>query len=201
MMEDTELSLLDEINAGIPAADFQAEYYPGGMVRITMDVTAEMAGRIKALAEQQGWPEADTSVAMLASGIGAFKEAKARELLQEGDEAARDELDLLVKQMRQMEIQYAVMKFRTWSFLQAYQAAAMSQGALVNRANGLSLVADRLQAENAELKDLLRKIETNNAHPQGETIHRPPLSAPAVRYSPRSVRSLRRLLEQIVARR
>ena len=79
-MED-ELSLLDEINAKIPAADFQAEYYPGDMVRITMAITAEMAGQIKALAGQKGWPEADAYVAMLASGIGAMKEARARELL------------------------------------------------------------------------------------------------------------------------
>jgi hypothetical protein len=40
-----------------------------------------MAGQIKALAEQHSWPEADTYVAMLASGIGAMKEARARELL------------------------------------------------------------------------------------------------------------------------
>lgn len=162
MMEE-ELSLLDEINARIPASDFQAEYYPGGMVRIALSVTAEMAGQVKALVEQQGWPEADAYVAMLASGIGALKEAGARELLAEDSEPARNELDLLVKQMRQMETQYAVMKFRTWNFLQAYQASAMSQGALVNRANGLSLVVDRLRAENEALKQRVPQLEATLA--------------------------------------
>lgn len=158
-----KLSLLDEINAQIPAADFQTEYYPGGMVEITMRITAEMAGQIKALAEAQGWPEADAYVAMLASGIGTLKEARARELLAQDTEAARDELDLLVKQMRQMETQYAVMKFRTWNFLQAYQASAMSRGALENRANGLTLVVDRLQAENEHLRKRVQELEAQLA--------------------------------------
>jgi hypothetical protein len=158
-MED-ELSLLDEINAKIPASDFQAEYYPGGMVGITLSITAEMASQVKALAEQQGWPEADAYVAMLASGIGAMKEARARELLGQDSAPARDALDLLVKQMRQMETQYAVMKFRTWNFLQAYQASAMSRGALENRANGLALVVDRLRAENNELREEVKQLES-----------------------------------------
>lgn len=156
---DDELSLLDEINAKIPASDFQAEYYPGGMVRITLSITAEMGDQVKALAEQQGWPEADAYVGMLASGIGALKEARARALLAEGDETASNELDLLVKQMRQMETQYAVMKFRTWNFLQAYQASAMSQGALLNRANGLALVVERLRTENDELRLQIAQLQ------------------------------------------
>jgi hypothetical protein len=193
-MED-ELSLLDEINAKIPAADFQAEYYPGDMVRITMAITAEMAGRIKALAEQKGWPEADAYVAMLASGIGALKETRARDLLGEDSEPARDELDLLVKQMRQMETQYAVMKFRTWNFLQAYQASAMSQGALSNRANGLSVVVKRLRAENEDLRSQIVRLQaavtaTNAATNQAiHDIHAP---APPVPHGIRSV--LRQLL-------
>jgi len=200
-MED-ELSLLDEINAKIPAADFQAEYYPGDMVRITMAITAEMAGQIKALAGQKGWPEADAYVAMLASGIGALKEARTRELLGEDSEPARDELDLLVKQMRQMETQYAVMKFRTWNFLQAYQASAMSQGALVNRANGLSLVVNRLRAENDELRERLRQVETANADRQpGSTPHEPRDPANAGGHQPRSGRSYRWLLQKVFAPR
>lgn len=87
MMEE-ELRLLDEINAKIPVSDFQAEYYPGGMTRISLSITAEMAGQVKTLAEQQGWPKADAYVATLASGIGAFKEAKVRALLQDDREPA-----------------------------------------------------------------------------------------------------------------
>lgn len=184
-----ELSLLDEINARIPAADFQAEYYPGGMVSITMSITAEMAAQIKALAEQQGWPEADAYVATLASGIGAFKEARARDLLQEDSETARDELDLLVKRMRQMETQYAVMKFRTWNFLQAYQASAMSQGALENRATGLALTVDRLREENEQLKQRLARLEAELA---GQMTLAAPAETPERSKRPvwRSIRSL-----------
>lgn len=171
-MED-ELSLLDEINAKIPASDFQVEYYPGGMVNITMTITAEMASQIKALADQQGWPEADAYVAMLASGIGALKEARAREMLAEDSDTARDELDLLVKQMRQMETQYAVMKFRTWNFLQAYQASTMSRGALENRASGLALVVDRLRTENDELRNRVRQLESGAR--SGEDVQQSPL--------------------------
>ena len=175
-MED-DLSLLDEINAKIPAADFQAEYYPGGMVGIAMSVTAGMADQIKVLAEQKGWPEADAYVAMLASGIGALKEARARELLGEDSESARDELDLLVKQMRQMETQYAVLKFRTWNFLQAYQASAMSRGALESRANGLAQVVNRLRAENEALRlQLTRTVAPSAAtDPVNREVQEPQL--------------------------
>jgi len=196
-MENAELSLLDEINAQIPASDFQAEYYPGGLTRITMAITAEMTGQIKALAEVQGWPEADAYVAMLASGIGAFKEAKVRELLQEDSEPARDELDLLVKQMRQMETQYAVMKFRSWNFLQAYQASAMSQGALVNRANGLSRVVDRLRAENEELGERIHMLEGEVAAFRTRSTSRQPLPSAAAGDQPRPGRSLQRLILRI----
>jgi hypothetical protein len=33
---EEDLSLLDEINAKIPASDFEAEYYPGGVVRASL---------------------------------------------------------------------------------------------------------------------------------------------------------------------
>jgi len=174
---EEELSLLDEINAKIPASDFQAEYYPGGMIRITLSITAEMAGQVKALAEQHGWPEADAYVAMLASGIGALKEARGRELLAEDSEPARDALDLLVKQMRQMETQYAVMKYRTWNFLQAYQASAMSQGALLNRANGLEQVVNRLRAENNELREKIAELRARKA-PMPPQVDAAPIPEP-----------------------
>lgn len=199
---EEELSLLDEINARIPAADFQAEYYPGGTVSITMSITAEMAGQVKALAEQQGWPEADAYVATLASGIGALKEAKARALLGEDSEMARDELDLLVKQMRQMETQYAVMKFRTWNFLQAFQASAMSQGALVNQAEGLSLVVDRLRAENEVLAARLRQVDATRSDPHSESMPDEPVDPSAVDGHPqRFGHSLGRLLQRVRASR
>gem|GEM_PF-679221 len=193
-----DLSLLDEINARIPAADFQAEYYPAGMVRITLSITAEMGEQVKTLAEQEGWPEADAYVATLASGIGAFKEARARELLTEDSEPAHDELDLLVRQMRRMETQYAVMKFRTWNFLQAYQASAMSQGALLNRANGLAQVVDRLRTENDALKERLRALETENAALRAERLPGEPPDTPGRdARQPTSGHSLRQLLHRI----
>jgi hypothetical protein len=197
-MENPEPSLLDEINASIPASDFQAEYYPGGMTKITMTITAELAGQVKALAEQRGWPEADAYVAMLASGVGALHEARARALLAEESETAQDELDLLVKRMRQMEIEYAVMKFRAWDYLQAYQAAAMSQGALVNRADGLSLVVDRLRAENDALKEQIRKLEGENATLKAEPVpSESRIPASQVGRQPKSGMSLQRLIRRV----
>lgn len=145
-------SLLDEINAGIPATAFEAEYYPGGMVKVTLMLTAELAARVQMLADAEEWPPADAYVATLASGLGAFEEAQARTSRDDESQAARDEVDLLVKHMRQMEVRYAVMKMRTWNFLQAYQAATLTRGALENRANGLEAVVNRLRAENEALR-------------------------------------------------
>ncbi len=157
MSTDTE-SLLVQINATIPATEFEAEYYPGGVVKVTMAVTAELAARVDELAQNAGWPPADAYVATLASGIGAFEEARVREIQDEDSPAAKDEIDLLVKQMRKMEVQYAVMKARTWNYLQAYQAAALSRGALENRANGLERVVNRLRAENEALRQEITQL-------------------------------------------
>ena len=153
-------NLLEEINASIPASDFEAEYYPGGMVKATMTITAELADRVRRLAQSAGWPEADAYVATLASGIGAFEDAHVRELQGDESPAAKDEIDLLIKQMRQMEVQYAVMKHRTWNYLQAYQSAALSRGALENRASGLEGVVARLRAETEALHQEIGRLRT-----------------------------------------
>ena len=151
-------NLLEEINDSIPASDFEAEYYPGGMVKATLTITAELADRVRRLAQSAGWPEADAYVATLASGIGAFEEARVRELQDDESQAAKDEIDLLIKQVRQMEVEYAVMKYRTWNYLQAYQSAALSRGALENRASGLEGVVSRLRAETQALHEEISRL-------------------------------------------
>ena len=150
--------LLDGINAQIPASDFEAEYFPGGMVQISMKLAAEMIEECQAMAAEQGWPEADALVALLGYGLGCLKEARAKELIERNDEPARDQLDLMLKQMREMQTQYAVMKFRTWNYLQAFQSASLSRGALTNQATGLQAVVHRLRADNEELRREVRSL-------------------------------------------
>lgn len=70
-------NLLDEINDSIPASDFEAEYYPGGMVKATITITAELAERVRRLAQSAGWPKRCPCGNIPASGIGAFEEARA----------------------------------------------------------------------------------------------------------------------------
>ena len=159
-------SLLDEITARIPAAEFQAEYFPGGMVRISTDLTAELLQQVTDFAASQGWSDADAFVALLAYGIGAFKEGQARALLEQDTAAAHDELDLLVRDMRAMETQYAVMKFRTWNFLQAYQASALSDGALRTKAGALGREVDRLRSENGLLRAEIARLKDECARLQ-----------------------------------
>lgn len=170
-------NLLDEINDSIPASDFEAEYYPGGMVKATITITAELAERVRRLAQSAGWPEADAYVAALASGIGAFEEARVRELQDDESQAAKDEIDLLIKQIRQMEVEYAVMKYRTWNYLQAYQSAALSRGALENRASGLEGVVARLRAEAQALHEEISRLRT--AVQEVEAQAAPPADPPA----------------------
>jgi hypothetical protein len=151
-------SLLEGINAQIPASDFEAEYFPGGMVQISMRLAAEMIEECQAVAAEQGWPEADALVALLGYGLGCLKEARAKELIERSDQPARDELDLMLKQMREMQTKYAVMKFRTWNYLQAFQSASLSRGALTNQATGLQAVVHRLRAENDELRREVKSL-------------------------------------------
>lgn len=159
MNEDHRENLLDEISAQIPAADFEAEYFPGGLSRISIDLTTEMVEQIEAVAKEQGWPRGEAFVALLSLGLGAFLEEKARALIEQDDALARDELDLLVRRMRQMEMQYAVMKRRVWDFLKAYQSACLTDGALRTQVMGLTALVGSLRAERDALRRQVAALE------------------------------------------
>jgi len=152
-------SLLDEIDARIPASEFEAQYFPGGLVRVTIDLMAEMLAQITTVAEEQNWSRCDALVALLALGLGALQEEKARLLMEQDDQPARDELDLLVRRMRQMEMQYAIMKRRTWEFLKAYQAASLADGALRNQVAGLGALVVSLRVERDALRQQVAASE------------------------------------------
>jgi len=151
--------LLDEIDAQIPAADFETEHFPGGLARVTIDLTAEMVEQVEAVAKEQNWPKGEAFVALLALGFGALEEEKARALMEQHNQPARDELELLVRRMRQLEMQYAVMKRRTWDFLKAYQSASLADGALRNQVAGLSSLVSTLRAERDELRRRVMALE------------------------------------------
>ena len=184
MEESGSQSLLEEINAQIPASDFESEYFPGGMVQINMRLAAEMIEECQAMAAEQGWPEADALVALLGYGLGCLKEARAKELIECNDEPARDQLDLMLKQMREMQTQYAVMKFRTWNYLQAFQSASLSRGALTNQATGLQAVVHRLRTENEELRREVNGLRAEREKRQAQQDHVMNEPAPVVQTSP-----------------
>ncbi len=154
-----EQSLLDEMNARVRPTEFELEQFPGGMVRVSMELTAELVQQISQFADRNGWPGRDAFVAALANGIGAFEEAEVRELRERRDSVARDRLDVLERRLRQMEVSYAAMKFRTWELLQAYQSANLSDGAMRTQVTALGHLADRLRAENEELRARLKEAE------------------------------------------
>ena len=162
-------TLLDEIDAQIPAADFEEEYFPDGLVRVTIDLTAEMVKQVAAVAEGQNWPRGEAFVALLALGLGAFLEEKARALIERNDQPARDELDHLVSRMCQMEMQYAVMKRRVWDFLKAYQSASLADGALRTQVTGLTALVTSLRAERDELRQRIMTLEAEREHWQRPT--------------------------------
>jgi hypothetical protein len=162
-------ALLDEIDAQIPAADFETECFPTGLARVTIDLTAEVVEQVTAAAEKQGWPKGEAFVALLALGFGALEEERARALMEQNDQPARDELDLLVRRMRQLEMQYAVMKRRSWDFLKAYQSASLADGALRNQVAGLSSLVPTLCAERDELRRRVMALEAERERWQRPT--------------------------------
>lgn len=152
-------SLMDEVTSRIPAADFEAEYFPGGLVRVTMDLTPELVEQVIAIAEEQGWPRGEAFVALLALGIGALEEEKVRHLIERDDPPARDELEVLLRRIREMEMRYAVMKRRLWDFLKAYQVASLADGALRAEVAGLRRLAESLRAERDALRQRIATLE------------------------------------------
>ncbi len=185
-------SLLDETNEKIPAADFEAEYFPDGLVRVTIDLNADMVDQITAVAKEQNWPRGEAFVALLALGLGALQEEKARALMEQGDQLARDELDLLVSRMCQLEMQYAVMKRRTWDFLKAYQAASLADGALRNQVAGLSSLVSILRAERDELRQRVMALEAEREGWQ-TPVHEEEKSIPRLPSEPLWRRLIRRV--------
>lgn len=159
MSDADELSFLDEVTARIPRGDFEAEYFPGGLVRVTMELTAEMVERVKAIAEQQNWLPVEAFAALLALGLGALQEREVQALIERNDQPARDKLDLLVRRMLELEMQHAVMKRRTWDFLKAYQVATMADGALRGRVAELTASVNALLAERDELQRRVAALE------------------------------------------
>jgi hypothetical protein len=154
-----EQSLLDEIDARVQPTEFEIKHFPGGMIQVIMELPAEMLEQINQLADHKGWPRRDAFVATLANGIGAFEEAEVRELRGRADVVAHDRLDLLEQHLRQMEVSYAAMKFRTWELLQAYQSANLSDGAMRTQVVGLGHLVDRLRSENEDLRARLQQAE------------------------------------------
>lgn len=152
-------SFMDEVEARIPAADFEAEYFPGGLVRVTIDLTPELVEQVMTVAKEQGWPRGEAFVALLALGIGALEEEKVRRLMERDDPPARDELEVLLRRMREMEMRYAVMKRRLWDFLKAYQAASLADGALRAEVTGLRRLAESLRAERDALRQRVAALE------------------------------------------
>ncbi len=152
-------SLMDEVTSRIPAADFEVEYFPGGLVRITVDLTPELVEQVIAIAEEQGWPRGEAFVALLALGVGALEEEKVRHLMGRDDPPARDELEVLLRRIREMEMRYAVMKRRLWDFLKAYQAASLADGALRAEVTGLRRLAESLRAERDALRQRVAALE------------------------------------------
>lgn len=161
MSDEEQTSYLDEITAQIPKADFEAEYFPGGMTRVTMDLTAEMVEQIEAVAEEQSWPRGEALVALLALGLAKFQKERVNALMARNDPPARDSLELLVRRMFRMEMQYAVMKRRTWDFLKAYQTAVMVDSALRTEAAGV-------KARNAVLRAEVEALQKQVAALQAE---------------------------------
>ncbi len=152
-------SVMDEVNDRIPAADFEAEYFPGGLVRVTIDLTSELVDQIKAVAQEQNWPRGEAFVALLALGLGALEEEKVRCLMERDDPPARDEVEVLLRCIRQMEMRYAVMKRRLWDFLKAYQTASLADGALRAEVTGLRNLVESLRAERDALRERVTALE------------------------------------------
>lgn len=152
-------SFMDEVDARIPTADFEAEYFPGGLAQVTIDLTPALVEQVMAVAEEQGWPRGEAFVALLALGIGALEEEKACHRMERDDPPARDEPEVLLRRMRGMEIRYAGMKRRLWDFLKADQTASLADGALRAEVAGLRRLAESLRAERDALRQRVAALE------------------------------------------
>lgn len=194
---DNRTSLMDEVNARIPAADFEAEYFPNGLVRVTMDLPPDLVERIQAIAQEQNWPRGEALVALLALGIGALEEEKVRSLMERDEPAARDEIEVFLRRIREMEMRYAVMKRRLWDFLKAYQMASLADGALRAGVAGLRRLAESLRAERDALRKRVAELE-NALAAQGGPPPEPP-AAEAVSKEKPGVPAWRRALQRLLS--
>ena len=137
MTEEAPLTKLPKYsNAKLIGADFAAEFFPdASVVEVRLTLLEDMWHEIQSLCAENGWSLELGSRIVLANGVNCLKERSA-----EGTQEARPSyLDLAG--------QYAVMKFRTFQFMQAAQMLDMKINALRSELDSARKANENLRAE------------------------------------------------------
>ncbi len=137
----------------LTSAEFEQEFFAGaGKVTLEIELLKETYADLQAAIERNGWQPEEGPLIVLTLGLGYLQ---GQRLLAADDET----LASLANRLTNMESQLAVMKFRTYSFMQDNQTLEMRMGALRNSANGLEHVVRRLQPERDALKAEVERLQ------------------------------------------
>ncbi|MGQ9584283.1 MAG: hypothetical protein ACUVXG_02650 [Anaerolineae bacterium] len=137
----------------LTSAEFEQRFFETAKtVVLQIQVLEETYHDLLATIERNGWDQEEGFRILLTLGLGY---AQGRLYLEADDE----ERARLVERLADLESVAAVMKFRTFNFMQDNQTLELRMGALRNAKIGLEAVNDRLRGEIAEYKEKMRLLQ------------------------------------------
>jgi FtsZ-binding cell division protein ZapB len=141
----------------LSSAEFEQQFFAGAeKVKLEIEVLKETYDEIQAASERNGWQPEEGPRILLTLGLGV---AQGQRLIEADDETRA----FLADRLTHMESELAVMKFRTYSFMQDNQTLEMRMGALRNAVTGLEGVVQRLRPERDALKEEVEQLRTDLA--------------------------------------
>jgi len=127
------------------------------MHRWTIEVDEETAQRWRSFWTSRGLSETEGLLYFLGLGA-AYAEGQATLAGVAAGAHSAEEVERLIRRLVEVEGRYAVMKFRLFQAEQALQRWELSHRAVETMAAGLQEVVRRLRAENARLREALRRL-------------------------------------------
>lgn len=128
--------------------DFESEFFPNTeVVHLEVDLLNDLWENMKEEITANEWPEDEGIRYILACGLATLREGRLKEALARSEESRQAMIDRLQQERMQLEGRYAVMKYRTFHFMQATKTLQMQLNTCRVQLEGLRKLNEQLKAK------------------------------------------------------